>query len=76
MIHSVVSKLRNQHSVSVAQIDANDSWRSAKIGIAIVSGDHRMLEQLLERTLEFVERAAPEAEVVDIETDVWTFEGG
>lgn len=74
MVHSVVSKLRNKHSVSAAEVGANDSWRSAKIGISIVSGDMRTADRVLERALAFVERAAPEAEVVDVETDAWTFD--
>ncbi len=74
VVHSVVSRLRNKHSVSAAEIGANDSWRSAKIGISIVSGDMRTADQILERALAFVERAAPEAEVVDVETDAWTFD--
>ncbi len=73
VLHSVVSKLRRQHSVSAAEVDANDSWDFAKIGIAIVSGDLRIARQLLDRTLEFVERAAPEAEVIAVRTDIWDF---
>lgn len=74
VVHSVVSKLRNKHSVSAAEIDANDSWRSAKIGVAVVSGNMRTADQILERSLQFVERAAPEAEVINVETDAWTFD--
>ncbi|MYA60759.1 MAG: DUF503 domain-containing protein [Chloroflexi bacterium] len=74
VVHSVVSKLRNKHSVSAAEVGANDSWRSAKIGISIVSGDMRTADQILERALAFVEQAAPEAEVVGVETDAWTFD--
>ena len=74
VIHSVVSKLRNRYSVSAAEVGANDSWRSATIGIAIVSGDMRTADQILERSLVFVESAAPEAEVVGVETDAWTFD--
>lgn len=74
VVHSVVSKLRNKHSVSAAEVGANDSWRSATIGIAIVSGDMRTADRILERTLEFVERAAPEAEVIGVASDAWTFD--
>lgn len=74
VVHSVVSKLRNKHSVSAAEVGVNDSWRSATIGIAIVSGDMRTADRILERTLEFVERAAPEAEVIGVESDAWTFD--
>ena len=74
VLHSVVSKLRRQHSVSAAEVDANDSWQFAKIGIAVVSGDMHMAEHLLERSLEFVERAAPEAEVIAVNSDIWDFD--
>ena len=74
VVHSVVSRLRNKHSVSAAEVGANDSWRSAKIGISVVSGDMRTADQILERALAFVERAAPEAEVVSVESDAWTFD--
>ncbi len=73
VIYSVVSKLRNRFSVSAAEVDANDSWQSATIGIAVVGGDLRTLEQLIDRALSFVESAAPEAEVVGVETDEWSF---
>ncbi len=73
VIHSVVSKLRNRHSVSVAEVDPNESWNAAIIGIAVVSGDRRTATQILERALTFVERAAPEAEVIGVETDAWSF---
>lgn len=76
VIYSVVSQLRNRLSVSAAEVDANDTWQSATIGISVVSGDLQTAEQLMERALEFVERAAPEAEVVDAESDVWSYESG
>lgn len=74
VIHSVVSKLRNRHSVSVAEVDPNESWNATTIGIAVVSGDRRAATQILERALKFVERAALEAEVIGADTDVWSFD--
>ncbi len=74
VVHSVVSKLRNQHSVSAAEVDANHSWNSATIGISVVSGDRQTADRLLERAAAFVERAAPEAEVVDVVSDVMVFD--
>lgn len=74
VIHSVVSKLRNRHSVSVAEVGPNESWNATTIGIAVVSGDRRTAAEILERALAFVERAAPEAEVIGAETDAWSFD--
>ncbi len=73
-IHSVVGKLRNRHSVSVAEVDANDSWQSAKVGIGVVSGDAQMARSMLDRAIEFVESAAPEAEVIDVSADTWSMQ--
>lgn len=74
VIHSVTSKLRNRHSVSAAEINPNESWSVATIGVAVVSGDHRTATEILARALDFVESAAPEAEVIGTETDVWSFD--
>ena len=74
VVHSVVSKLRDRHSVSAAEVDANDSWQMATIGISVVSGDRRVANQLLERATTFLESAAPEAEVVDVVMDVMAFD--
>ena len=74
VVHSVVSKLRNRMSISAAEVDANDSWQSATVGLAIVSGDLRTLDRLLEQALSIMEQAAPEAEVVDTESDIWSFD--
>ena len=61
-------------SISAAEVDVNDSWQSATVGLAIVSGDLRTLDRLLEQALSIMEQAAPEAEVVDTESDIWSFD--
>ena len=73
VIHSVVSKLRNRHSISVAEVSPNESWNATTIGIAVVSAERRTAGQILERSLAMIEHAAPEAEVIGIETEIWSF---
>ena len=74
VIHSIVSQLRKHQSVSAAETDPNDTWNSAKIGIAVVSGDRQTANQILDRATLFIERTAPEAEVIAVERDIWTFD--
>ncbi len=74
IVQSVVSRLRTRAQISSAEVDVNDSWKSAEIGIAIVSGERRHVEQLMQTAIELVESAAIEAEVVNAETDVWSFD--
>ncbi len=74
VVHSVISQLRNRHSVSAAEVFPNNTWQSTTIGITVVSGNLRTLDQQLEKVLAFIEHAAPEAEVTSVETDVWSFD--
>lgn len=39
VLKSVKDRLRNNFNVSVAEIDNHDVWRTATLGIAVVSGD-------------------------------------
>ena len=72
VVHSVLGKLRARHSVAAAEVDSNDSWQSATIGISVVSGDIRTLHSMLDRVVGFVESAVPEAEVIDVTTEIWS----
>jgi len=73
VVHSVISQLRNRYSISAAEVEPNDSWNFTTIGIAAVSGDLRTLDRQMERALAFIERAAPEAEVTAVDSDIWSF---
>ena len=72
VVHSVLGKLRARHSVAAAEVDSNDSWQSATIGISVVSSDIRTLRSMLDRVVGFVESAVPEAEVIDVTTEIWS----
>ena len=72
VVHSVLGKLRARHSVAAAEVDSNDSWQSATIGISVVSGDIRTLRSMLDRVVGFVESAVPEAEMIDVTTEIWS----
>lgn len=72
VIHSVIERLRSRYSVSAAQVDPNNSWDSATIGISIVSNDVRTVQSLLDRVLEYIETAHPATEVIDTVSETWS----
>jgi uncharacterized protein YlxP (DUF503 family) len=70
VIKSLISRLQNRFNVSVAEVDDNDSWQIATIGVACVSNSERHANETLQNVLEFVRRERLDAELVDVTTEI------
>lgn len=44
-------RVRSRHNVSVAEVDFQDKWQRAVVGIAAVNSSQRVVEELLARIL-------------------------
>ena len=72
VINSIRERVRNKFNVSVAEVDQNDAWQTAVIGITCVSNNVRHADQTLDNVLEFIESDRPDAEVIDCEMETLT----
>ena len=70
VLRSLTTRLRNKFNVSVAEVDDNDRWQIATIGVTCVSNDARHAREMLDRVLTFIEQTRLDAEVLDTEIDV------
>ncbi len=70
VLRSLTTRLRNKFNVSVAEVDDNDRWQIATIGITCVSNDARHAREMLDRVLTFIQQTRLDAEVLDTEIDV------
>ena len=70
MLKSITSRVRNKFNVSVAEVDDNDVWQVATIGICYVSNDRRHTNQVLSRVVDFVVRSRFEVEMLDYEIEI------
>ncbi len=66
-IRPVVDGLRHRFKVSVAEVDHQDQWQRASIGVALVDGSAGHLEEVMASVERFV-AAAPDVELLDTET--------
>jgi hypothetical protein len=64
VVRSLKDRIRQRTPASVAEVDHQDLWQRAALGVAVVSGDHRQVEDLLRSVRTLVE-GAPGAEVLD-----------
>lgn len=65
IVKSIITRLRNQYNVSVAEVDAQDLWQLAVLGIACVSNYNQHVSETLSQVINFIIYNYPELEVVD-----------
>lgn len=63
VLHSLKDRLRGKFNVSVAEVDAQDLWQKAVLGLACVANESSHVNQVLEQALN-VMRGTPAVEIV------------
>jgi len=69
VVRSIIQRLRNRFNVSVAEVDGQDTWQRAVLGLAGVGSDAQDLRVRLEKAIDFVADLHL-AEVMDQEVEV------
>ena len=70
IVKSIISRLRSQHNISVAEVDDQDLWQLATLGIACVSNHNQHVDEILSKVVNFIAQNYPELEIVDHETEI------
>lgn len=70
VLQSVSKRLRNEFPVSVAEIEAQEQWGLAVLGIAVVSGSAGHAREVLDAAIRHLERARLDAEVGAVDVEV------
>lgn len=69
VVKSLISRVRHKFDVAVAEVDDNDNWRLAVIGVCCISNDKRHNNQVLSRVAAFIGNGRLEAELLDYEIE-------
>jgi uncharacterized protein len=69
VVKSVAQRVRNRFNVAVAEIDTQDAWQVATLGIVCLSDDPRLSNEMLSKVIDFIESERLDAEIgaVDME---------
>jgi len=70
VLSSIKKRLRNKFNVSVAEVDDNDLWQLATIGICCVSNDNRHTNEVLSKAVDFIGNGRFEVEILDYEIEI------
>lgn len=64
VVRSLKDRIRQRAQASVAEVDYHDLWQRAALGVAVVSGESRQIDELLQVVRNLVEGTF-EAQLLD-----------
>ena len=68
VLKSMLEGMRSRFNVSAAEIEENDTWRRAVIGIACVSNSQTFSDQVLNKVVDWIE-ANPRVYLTDVQIE-------
>ena len=69
VIKSLTTRIRQKFNVSVSELDAQDLWQKAIIGVAIVSSDSVFANQVINKVVDLVEMEH-QAQLIDYSVEL------
>jgi len=70
VLKSITARVVNKFNVSIAEVDDNDLWQVATLGISCVSNDKRHANEVLSRVVGFITEGRFEVEILDYEIEI------
>ncbi len=70
VLKSITTRVGNKFNVSVAEVDDNDLWQLATLGISCVSNDKRHANEVLSKVVNFITDSRFEVEILDYEIEI------
>ena len=69
-VKSLKEQGRGRFNVSIAELDPNEKWQRASLGIATIGGDRSHVEGCLREVADWM-RGNPLIELIRVEQEVW-----
>ncbi len=70
VIKSVMARVRQQFGVAIAEVDEQDRWQIAKLGVSCVSNSSQHIDEILGRVLRYIEETRPDIQVTNSEVEI------
>ena len=70
MVRSLLARLRNHFDLAVAEVDDQDRWQVATLGMACVSSSATVADEVLTHALEYIEDMRLDAMVTQVAKEI------
>lgn len=73
VLQSITSRVRSKYNLAIAEVDDQDTWQLATLGIACVSNDAQQCNQVLSKVVEYISQSRLDLEILDYEIEIIPF---
>ena len=73
IIKSVMARVRNRFEVAIAEVDEQDRWQIAVLGVSCVSNSGQHADEVLGHVRRYIEETRPDIEVSNVESEIITW---
>jgi len=70
VVKSITTRVRSKFNVSVAEVDRQNLWQLATLGICCVSNDKRYINEVLSKVVDFITNGRFEVEMLNYEIEI------
>ena len=70
IVKSITTRVRNKFNVSIAEVEDQELWQLATLGIACVSNSTRHTNEVLSKVMDFINGIRGDAEVLDYQIEI------
>ncbi len=70
VLKSITTRVRSKFNVSVAEVDDQNLWQLATLGICCVSNNKRYTNEVLSKVVDFIVDGRFEVEILDYEIEI------
>ena len=70
VVKSVAQRVRNRFNVAIAEVDTQDAWHVATLGVVCVSDDPRHANEMISKVIDFIAAERLDAEVGEVELEL------
>ena len=73
VLKSLTTRVKNRYNVAIAEVDDQDLWQLATLGIACVSNSAQYADEMLAKTVEFIIHSRLDLEMLDYDIEIISF---
>ena len=70
VLKSISSRVTGKFNVSVAEIEDNDTWQIATLGISCVSNDKRHANEVISKVADYISDSRFDVEILEYNTEI------
>jgi uncharacterized protein YlxP (DUF503 family) len=70
VVKSVIARTQAKFGVAAAEVENNDVWQIASLGIACVSTSRAHADEVLRNVVQYVESSRPDLEVINCDVEI------